>query len=112
MLCTILSSLFVFRIPICPLPGAVLSAEQVVNPSTSGLPKCFDPRCHTKPDWDSCDEVVGCYWCVLDKNNVSLTKKYCADISVCYGGKEQGECLLALFVLTRKRKFAIISLIT
>ena len=101
------SLLFVFRIPICPLPGAVLSIEEVVDPSTTGLLKCFDPRCHTKPDWDSCDGIVGCYWCVLDKNNVSLATKYCADFNVCYGGKEQGKFSLTFIVLTRKRRLAI-----
>lgn len=101
------SSYFVFRIPICPLPGAVDSTEQVVDPSTVGIPKCFDPRCQTKPDWDSCEGVVGCFWCVRDKNNVSLTTKYCADFNVCYGGTEKGKCLLTCIDFTRKCKLVI-----
>ena len=84
-----LSLLFPLRIPICPVPEAVLFSEQAKHLSTKGLVKCFDPRCHTKPDWESCDGVVGCYWCVRDKNNAPLSTKYCADVNACYGGKER-----------------------
>ena len=70
------------------MPEAVLDTKQVSDPSTTGLAKCFDPRCHTKPDWDSCYGIVGCSWCVKDENNVPLVTKYCADIETCYGGKE------------------------
>ncbi|KAL9960894.1 hypothetical protein ACROYT_G034402 [Oculina patagonica] len=79
----------VSRIPNCPVSGTVKSTKQVNDPSTAGLEKCFDPSCHTKPDWESCYGVVGCSWCVKDKNNVPLVKKYCADIDTCYGGKER-----------------------
>ena len=70
------------------MPAPVLSSEQVNDPSVKGLKKCFDPQCHKKKDSDSCDGVVGCYWCVRDKNDAPLVNKYCADINSCYGGKE------------------------
>ena len=70
------------------MPAPVLSSEQVNDPSVKGLKKCFDPQCDKKKDSDSCDGVVGCYWCVRDKHDSPLDKKYCADINSCYGGKE------------------------
>ncbi|KAL9960903.1 hypothetical protein ACROYT_G034411 [Oculina patagonica] len=76
------------NVSICPVPAAVLSSKQVNDPSTKGLEKCFDPECDKKMDSDSCDGVVGCYWCVRDQHNAPLSKQYCADINKCYGGKE------------------------
>ena len=73
---------------ICPVPATVVPSEQVNDPSVSGLEKCFDPKCNEKTDSGSCDGVVGCYWCVRDSNDAPLSKKYCADINTCYGGKE------------------------
>ena len=70
------------------MPAAVLSSNQVNDPSTKNLDKCFDPECSKKLSSDSCDGVVGCYWCVRDKNGVPLDEEYCADINACYGGKE------------------------
>jgi len=70
------------------VPATVVPSEQVNDPSVSGLEKCFDPKCNEKTDSGSCDGVVGCYWCVRDKNDAPLSNKYCADINVCYGGKE------------------------
>ena len=58
------------------------------DPSTEGLEKCFDPECDKKLGSDSCDGVVGCYWCVRDKDNKPLSEQYCADINSCYGGRE------------------------
>ena len=73
---------------ICPVPAPVVPSEQVKDPSTKGLQKCFDPQCAKKLNSDSCDGIVGCYWCVRDKNEAPLNNKYCADINSCYGGKE------------------------
>ena len=72
------------------MPATVVPSEQVNDPSVSGLEKCFDPKCNEKTDSGSCDGVVGCYWCVRDKNDAPLSNKYCADINACYGGKEGG----------------------
>ena len=72
------------------MPATVVPSEQVNDPSVSGLEKCFDPKCNEKTDSGSCDGVVGCYWCVRDANDAPLSKKYCADINTCYGGKEGG----------------------
>ncbi|XP_078384871.1 VWFA and cache domain-containing protein 1-like [Oculina patagonica] len=73
---------------ICPVPATVVPSERVNDPSVSGLEKCFDPQCKKKTDSWSCDGVVGCYWCVRDKNNAPLSNEYCADIYSCYGGRE------------------------
>ena len=73
---------------ICPVAATVVTSEQVNDPSIKGLKKCFDPQCDKKLDSNSCDGVVGCYWCVRDKYDAPLDKKYCADINSCYGGKE------------------------
>jgi len=70
------------------VPASVVPSEQVNDPSVSGLKKCFDPKCSEKKDSGSCDGVVGCYWCVRDKNDAPLSNKYCADVNACYGGKE------------------------
>ena len=70
------------------MPATVVVSEQVNDPSVKGLQKCFDPKCKERLDSDSCDGVVGCYWCVRDKYDASLEKKYCADINKCYGGRE------------------------
>ena len=92
------ASTFVLRsISICPVPATVLPSERVNDPSVSGLDKCFDPQCAKKTDSESCDGVVGCYWCVRDKYNAPLSKKYCADINSCYGGKEGSVCQLSSF---------------
>ena len=86
---TIKNALFFLRsISICPVPATVVRFEKVNDSSVSGLEKCFDPQCKKKIDSGSCDGVVGCYWCVRDKNNVPLSKEYCAVINYCYGGKE------------------------
>ena len=82
------SFLFLCSTSICPVPATVVPAEQVNDPSVSGLEKCFDPKCNEKTDSGSCDGVVGCYWCVRDSNDAPLSKKYCADINTCYGGRE------------------------
>ena len=74
--------------PICPVPAPVVPSEQVKDPFIKGLQKCFDPQCDKKLNSDSCDGIVGCYWCVRDKNEALLNNKYCADINSCYGGKE------------------------
>ncbi|PFX25481.1 VWFA and cache domain-containing protein 1 [Stylophora pistillata] len=76
------------RFPLCPPSRGILSTENVTDLPTTGLPKCFNPRCVTYPDWESCVGVAGCYWCVRDKRSKPLTTKYCADRSVCYGGME------------------------
>ncbi|XP_078384872.1 VWFA and cache domain-containing protein 1-like [Oculina patagonica] len=78
----------VSNISICPVPAPVVPSEEVNDPSVTGLEKCFDPQCKNKTDSGSCDGVVGCYWCVRDKHNAPLAKKYCADINSCYGGRE------------------------
>ena len=70
------------------MPATVVLSERVNDPSVNGLGKCFDPHCDKKPDSESCDGVVGCYWCVRDKFNTPLSKKYCADINTCYGGTQ------------------------
>ena len=70
------------------MQATVVSSEQVNDPSVAGLKKCFDPQCDKKKDSDSCDGVVGCYWCVRDKHDAPLANKYCADINSCYGAKE------------------------
>ena len=72
--------------PICPVPAPVVPSEQVKDPSIKE--KCFDPQCDKKLSSDSCDGIVGCYWCVRDKNEAPLNDKYCVDINSCYGGKE------------------------
>jgi len=73
---------------VCPVPATVVPSEQINDPSVSGLEKCFDPKCNEKTDSGSCDGIVGCYWCIRDKNDAPLSNKYCADINACYGGKE------------------------
>ena len=70
------------------MPATVVVSEQVNDPSVKGLQKCFDPKCKERLDSDSCDGVVGCYWCVRDKYDAPLDEKYCADINKCYGGRE------------------------
>ena len=70
------------------MPATVVSSEQVNDPSVRGLKKCFDPQCDNKLDSNSCNRVMGCYWCVRDYYDAPLDKKYCADIDSCYGGKE------------------------
>ena len=70
------------------MPAVVLSSKQVNDPSTRGLDKCFDPECSKKFNSDTCDGVVGCYWCVKDRSGAPLEEEYCADINACYGGKE------------------------
>ncbi|KAK2553968.1 VWFA and cache domain-containing protein 1 [Acropora cervicornis] len=76
------------NISICPVPAPVVSSEKVKDPPLTGLQKCFDPKCKQKVNSDSCEGVVGCYWCVRDKYDAPLKNKYCADINSCYGGKE------------------------
>lgn len=76
------------NISICPVPAPVVSSEKVKDPPLRGLQKCFDPKCKQKVNSDSCEGVVGCYWCVRDKYDAPLKNKYCADINSCYGGKE------------------------
>ena len=65
-----------------------MSSEKVKDPPLRGLQKCFDPKCKQKVNSDSCEGVVGCYWCVRDKYDAPLRNNYCADINSCYGGKE------------------------
>ena len=87
---TLFFLLFIFfaSIPICPVPATVIASEQANDPSVKGLQKCFEPHCDKKLDSNSCDGVVGCYWCVRDKHDAPLDRKYCANINLCYGGKE------------------------
>ena len=70
------------------MPATVVLSERVNDPSVNGLGKCFDPQCDKKPDSESRDGVLGCYWCVRDKFNTPLSKKCCADINTCYGGTQ------------------------
>ncbi|KAL9960908.1 hypothetical protein ACROYT_G034416 [Oculina patagonica] len=76
------------NISICPVPAPLVPSERVNDPPVSVLEKCFDPQCKKKTDSGSCDGVVGCYWCVRDRNNAPLSNEYCADINSCYGGIE------------------------
>ena len=83
---------FADSVSICPVPAPVVPSEQVKDPSIKGLLKCFDPQCDKKLNSNSCDGVVGCYWCVRDKHDAPLNKKYCTNINSCYGGKEGNRC--------------------
>ena len=57
---------------ICPVPAPVVPSEQVKDPSIKGLQKCFDPQCDKKLNSDSCDGIVGCYWCVAINTKLLL----------------------------------------
>ena len=79
---------YFISVSICPVLATVVVSEQANDPSVKGLQKCFDPKCEERLDSDSCDGVVGCYWCVQDKYDAALDEKYWADINKCYGGRE------------------------
>ena len=65
-----------------------MPSEHLNDPPIKVLQRCFDPQCDTKLDSDSCNGVVGCYWCIRDRYDAPLDNHYCADINSCYGGKE------------------------
>ncbi|XP_078343118.1 VWFA and cache domain-containing protein 1-like [Oculina patagonica] len=84
-------------LPICPP-----SAPEVQPPSNhsspvpkkkcsdplSKLEKCFDPRCSERNSSQTCEGIVGCYWCRNDKDDVPLKEPYCASSEVCFRGRE------------------------
>ena len=88
---------FLLSDPICPpsAPETQPTSNQntpvpkkMCKDPTSGLEKCFDPRCSERNSSQSCEGVVGCYWCRNDKADVPLKQPYCASSEVCYRGRE------------------------
>lgn len=88
---------FLLSDPICPpsAPETQPTSNQntpvpkkMCKDPTSGLEKCFDPRCSERNSSQSCEGVVGCYWCKNDKADVPLKQPYCASSEVCYRGRE------------------------
>ena len=82
-------SIFEFaRVPICPVPETLLKVGEIKDPSTACLSKCFDPQCKNKINAEHCEGVVSCSWCVKDEKGHPLTKSFCTDSSLCYGGQK------------------------
>jgi hypothetical protein len=92
--------MIIFSVPICP--PSVLEVETKSDHHSSpvpkkkckdldpmsGLEKCFDPRCSERNISQTCEGVVGCYWCKNDKDDVPLKQPYCASSEVCFRGRE------------------------
>ena len=101
-MCYIILLLFciIFSIPICPRLAPEIEAKTGHHSSSvpkmkckdldpnPGLDKCFDPRCSERNSSQTCEGVVGCYWCKNDKDDVPLKKPYCASSEVCFRGRE------------------------
>ena len=85
-------------IPICPVPETRLTVEGIKDPSTIGRSKCYDAQCSKKRNVETCEGVVSCGWCVMDEQSQPLTKAYCTDINLCYGG-QKGKLSASLFGL-------------
>ena len=89
-----------FRIPICPPSPSETEAKTDHHSSpvpkmkckdsvpTPGLQKCFDPRCSERNSSQTCEGVVGCYWCKNDKDDLPLKQPYCASSELCFRGRE------------------------
>ena len=94
---TFLFCLILLSDPICPpsVPEILPASNQnspgpkmICKDPLSDLEKCFDPRCSERNSSQTCEGVVGCYWCKNDKDDVPLKQPYCASSEVCYRGRE------------------------
>ena len=88
----------IFSIPICPRSASEIEAKTGHHSSPvpetkckdldpiAGLEKCFDPPCSERNSSQTCEGVVGCYWCKND--DIALKKPYCASSEACFRGRE------------------------
>ena len=94
---TLLVFCVIFSLPICPPSAPEVKATSNHSPQVSkekctdpvpALEKCFDPRCGERNSSESCEGIVGCYWCKNDKDNVPLKEPYCGSSEECFRGRE------------------------
>ena len=52
------------------------------------LEDCLVPQCSEKNSSETCEGIIGCYWCENNKDDIPLEKAYCASADVCFKGKE------------------------
>lgn len=84
-------------LPICaPSAEEVLSAAcgapshivQIHSCNDPVLEDCFVPRCTEKNTSETCEGIIGCFWCENNKDDIPLEKPYCASAEVCFKGRE------------------------
>ena len=90
LLAIFISLSIIYSLPICPpsVPGDSIPAVPKKKCEAPGLQNCFDPRCSEKNGSQTCEGIVGCYWCKNDKDDVPLKEPYCASSKVCFRGRE------------------------
>ena len=69
----------------CGAPSHIVQLNSCKDPV---LEDCLVPQCSEKNSSETCEGIIGCYWCENNKDDIPLKKAYCASADVCFKGKE------------------------